>query len=126
MLHDQNTTKTQDEEPKKKQSSFDPRWDHSWSFHLLRFDDPAGILEHYRVSATHWREAFIKERSRMVSLMDELHKLRLRVDSMEVQIASRDLNSVKPFLVCIVDGMRHSTWANTPSSPSQTLVRGLS
>jgi hypothetical protein len=79
--------------------SCDPRWNGSWQFHLIKKDDTAVLIDHYRTSSNYWYRAYIQTRSQIKDLSADIERLRAEVDILATRYRENNIRDLKAQVV---------------------------
>ena len=64
----------------------DPRWNASWAFRLLKVDDTAAMIHHYRLASAYWHKAYVVSQARCTSLAVQLEAVWMKLENIEAKL----------------------------------------
>ena len=79
----------------------DPRWNASWAFRLLKLDDTAAMIQHYRSASAYWHKAYVRSQASFASLAVQVEAVRVKLESIEAKLHGNEIHDLKEALVRI-------------------------
>ena len=79
----------------------DPRWNASWAFRLLRFDDTTAMIQHYRSASIYWHKAYVASQASFASLAAQVEAVRMKLESIEAKLHGDEIYALREALVRI-------------------------
>lgn len=79
----------------------DPRWNPSWAFRLLKLDDTAAMIQHYRSASAYWHKAYVTSQASFTSLAVQVEAVRLKLESIEAKLHGKEIHDLREALVRI-------------------------
>ena len=79
----------------------DPRWNASWAFRLLKVDDTAAMIHHYRLASAYWHKAYVASQANYTSLAAQLEAVWMKLENIEAKLHGDEIHALREALVRI-------------------------